>query len=629
MRIYTNYKKPNTLLEAEDEKSNLDQLYKKLNNFVTLDAIINYSEKVFNNILNIDTTNFQALANNVIKTHETFDQSATLLPRTWQKWIKNLHAFYIAQYNLFDAISKNKTIADKFKKLDEIRQAIKEQLSLLDLNTIQKFDQLDQEKIAQLAIKIEQLINTENNYSILEILGNSDYHDIVEQFIKQHDKVNDLANWFKDSWKNFKNGFDNLTVDEKIFEQLQKVILELERRQVSLTNINIKANSCYNINFLKNIINSLKKINELLAQLLQLLTSIQEVQLQKTNKWEEIFREAARAEVNGAKKAIQQAWTQYYAQEWPDFDRATLAEIGNAFTAEINTYGFSALHNPFISYLKRMQQKPDFMNLLKENSSAYIQIHNAVSRDTLSELALRGKGFVELNNIIFSTDFYKQSIDDIPKYLAAQKKVINIISNSKFSGFAHEFLNREYDIAKNKSSVQQFFVDLFYENGNLYLGPTAERTQGDINNKLQGIERIQNAINLCFTQEQLGEHDSETLEDTTKPVIRQDFDTVFRKFDRQILKTATTTEVVSYAESLKDFYKKLRLNLNDPFKQNASKLPEARSHVDIQDALIQIGYHLPALNELKNDEEALTNILNLFLDRLYKDFEKKDKERRR
>lgn len=454
-----------------------------------------------------------------------------------------------------------------------------------------------------------------------------------------------IKDWFVDLNKDFKNSFKQLHWPRKTVVKLKhriEAILKIFDTKQYITEDNQTEDIPFlNMNFLDQIRElpledwkpffdktdaSTKVILKELSSLSKRLIKKQEKE--KTDNWQYIFDRAVKSETSGKTGAVQRAWTKYYTKEFPYMNRKVLGTIGTAFTQEINDLGFTVLKNPFIAYLKYMGGKPEFKRNIVQNPSPYIQIHNAVAKRVLTFNDLFGLGYFKRNNIIFTPDFYKQSIHDTSRYLDAQHQLEKIFNKGDNVPFSHSYLSERY---KGPEGRIQFFIDLFYEPGNIDSGPLTKQRTGDEvrgvtpglskqqkkdlkqgkeiyapkpvdeilkgkpGGKLQPIDRIENNLTKCFSQEVLElDPDEAKWQAKLKPITTDDLVNATNDIRKKLR--------IANPRDLDDLLIRLDPSNFDP------ETWQTKPPVMVNELIHDAGWRFPTLAECENDQEVLENI---------------------
>lgn len=92
----------------------------------------------------------------------------------------------------------------------------------------------------------------------------------------------------------------------------------------------------------------------------------------------------------------------YFIGEWGEADSKIIKNIQAALTEEIDSFGWNEKTNPFIYYLKVLQQTKKLQKLTKDT---YHYIHNAFIDKHLTKDDIFGKGTFGSLNLIFTDSF--------------------------------------------------------------------------------------------------------------------------------------------------------------------------------------------------------------------------------
>lgn len=163
---------------------------------------------------------------------------------------------------------------------------------------------------------------------------------------------------------------------------------------------------------------------------------------------------------------------------------AELREIEATFIKEVFALGFEEQYNPFITYIKKI------WNILGKTQlptqEIYNTIHNAAANQKLDRLDLIGKGPLELNNIIFKTNFIKdiQDYHTFSYYLNVQASLMKKIG-TKLSDEAKDKL-KEFSI--DAETLNEATITAILKN--------CDKAALDDLLKILGIEEEETAQNL-------------------------------------------------------------------------------------------------------------------------------------
>lgn len=224
--------------------------------------------------------------------------------------------------------------------------------------------------------------------------------------------------------------------------------------------------------------------------------------------WEKAFIEAASKDGISRRKtgesAVAKVMDKYLDQEWKVKSnrdiRQAISKIYDNFMLELESLGYTAKTNPFVSYL---HYAFDTMNAAKEiekNANAYSALHEAYRRNLIDKNILEGNWSVDVNgatskigrdSIIFCKDFYNLQRQDIYRYLEYQLSVPEL-----FDQFIKNTTNSKKLIIDHYSNnFTAFFVDLFYKPGN-----PLEQEAGisGADGKLKPLDMIRNELSAVF-----------------------------------------------------------------------------------------------------------------------------------
>lgn len=654
IRIYTNYNKHSRLLEAVLSPTQFEGYFSKLQK-----QLNEINGKYVNIIAQLEDSNkYQEIIKAYTDAFNKFEKAAQDPKKVYTAELWTLFAEDIrtekAVLELAETISAGKVlnlnfpnIAGMIKKDEQILLVWKQKL----LPALTKYSQQFQEfknnvRTAQntqvqnkrRAIVLPPELVKLRDFITNEIMNLQNLHAPVEKYMQDNeDKFvflengltqtdikswTDLANdwaeyatWLKDLLKNFKGGISAFS-DKISDEFLDSTWWNQTFSLLTVIQTQLYSKSIPDVQILTG---AAKQLKSQLQALFKAIAATQ-TELAKDN-WEDAFRQATRDEMQGQKGQVQKTWTEYYKKEWPNISRRALAEIGPAFTEEVNHYGFPAFKNPFVSYLKhQFQTVSDFESLLTQNPSAYLQIHNAVSKNNLTENELWGLGLTGFDSIIFAKDFYTQPTDEILKYLSDWSKINKLLRGASNSSelFAHNFLKKIYNSETNGDWKKQFLIDLFYNGGKLFEGPQDKRQAGNPQDGLQPVEQIRNAINVCFKPEKLGDTESEQDADTAKMIKPENVITIAKEFRRGKLSATTADKLASIIKKIVTTYSKYVL---DPFKGNEKV--NFNSNINLASIFNELGIKLPEVGQVSAKEGT---ILNNLARELYKVYEYKVKE---
>ena len=98
----------------------------------------------------------------------------------------------------------------------------------------------------------------------------------------------------------------------------------------------------------------------------------------------------------------------YYVGEWGKDDGKIIKNIQAALKEELDSFGWTADTNPFVHYLKYLQD-PKIKKLQKLTKDTYHYIHNAFIDKHITKEDLFGKGIFGTKNLIFTDAFLNLS----------------------------------------------------------------------------------------------------------------------------------------------------------------------------------------------------------------------------
>ena len=681
IRIYTNYNKYSRLLEADIPSTDTN------NDPATEDSELEFEDEDQNEATEPDekeTEEEKKLTTSqlIVDTNNKLLKVVSTLAELVSKQGRLAEILKLLDWEIYPATQKHFLLYDKLKAAEEINEnnwqaTLKLICEYIEnaktlINEVKK-DKCWEEFVTQ--TRITNLNKLENNILKLKTTPNwvtltsqleplvaiiGQHEHLLDVIVSEKDqKITDLKSiatqlnqtfvqiyeWLTDVAKDFKNSFKQLHWPRKTIIKFKHQIEAINNLFTTHKYVTADGQNKYIAFLEQNYISTLRKTRlsewkqkftrnkedaKVLLKDLSKLSKrlIKKQETEKTDNWQYIFDRAVKNETSGKTGAVQRAWTKYYTKEFPYMNRKVLGTIGTAFTQEINDLGFTVLKNPFIAYLKYMGKKPEFKQNIVQNPSPYIQIHNAVAKHDLTFNDLFGLGYFKRNNIIFSPDFYKKSIHDTLRYLEAQRQVETILNKNDKVPFTHAYLSDRYGSPEGRI---QFFIDLFYEPGNINAGPLAKQrtgedvrgvtpglskqqkqdlkqgkeiyapkpvdeiVKGEPGGKLQPIDRIENNLTKCFTQEVLHlDPDEESWESKLKPITTDDLVKATNDIRKKL--------EVANPRDLDDLFTRLERSNFDPEKW------QTNPPVMISDLIHDAGWRFPTLAECENDRDVLENI---------------------